>query len=79
MTNDELKELLFKTIDEQMDRYLEEKTHFGTYSDSARLEHAKFCILYDLVENAGIESEYIEWKYGNIRDELKKMIDKTRS
>ena len=71
---DELKNLLFKTVDDQMNAYLHEKEMFGTYSESARLEHAKFCVLYDLLERAGFESEYIEMKY----EEKKNTIDRIR-
>ena len=33
-------------------------------SDEAKLRHQRFCAIWDVIEEAGLDQEYEEWKEG---------------
>lgn len=63
MTLEEIKKVLFEKIDAQMSEYLSNKKQFGEYHEFTIPEYAKFCALYDFLEAAGLENEYLEFKH----------------
>lgn len=61
---DDLKELLFKECLYLIERYKYTKETFGEFDYLTGQTQAKFCIIYDLIERAGLEDEYNEWSVG---------------
>lgn len=59
---DDLKELLFKECFNLTNRYRHTKTTCGEFDYLTGQHHARICMVYDLIERAGLEDEYREWK-----------------
>lgn len=40
---------------------------YGEWSKEYDIQHAKFCVLYGLIEDSGLEEEYQVWKEGQAK------------
>lgn len=58
----DLKTLLFEETRYHFREYHRFKKEYGDWDDLVAIQQAKFKTLYNLIVEAGLEDEYIEWK-----------------
>lgn len=58
----DLKIVLFEETLHVLNRWMELKKELGDWDSLVDVQHAKFCSLYSVIENSGLEEEYQEWK-----------------
>ena len=63
---DLLKEKLFSKCNDKFE-ICETQSELGGDIEGTRAFH-EFCVLYGLIEEAGLETEYLRWKYGEDAD-----------
>ena len=64
----DLKTLLFENTYYHFREYHRLKKEFGQWDDLVAVQLAKFKTLYDIIVEAGLEDEYIEWRGGENAD-----------
>lgn len=57
-----LKELLFLTTATELDGYLYLSNSPYYSENEIEVQRQRFCSLYQLIEKAGLEDEYLKWK-----------------
>ena len=58
----DLKTVLFEETRYHFRKYHRFKKEYGDWDDLVAVESAKFKTLYNLIIEAGLEDEYIEWR-----------------
>lgn len=61
--------ILFKRVLDAKENYLNTKATYGYAHEWTQLEHAKFCALYQVVEDLNAEDLYQKWLAGDTADE----------
>ncbi len=62
MDENELKLLLFSNTNYYCHEYQRYLKLYGQWDSSVDLKRAKFTVLYEIIEDSGLEEEYAEWK-----------------
>lgn len=57
-----LKLVLFEETLNALNQWKESKKKFEKYDHVIKIELGKFCALYMVIKNCGLEEEYQEWK-----------------
>lgn len=65
---EDLKTILFRETLYHSGEYLILKKNFSEFDYIVDIQHAKFSVLHELIEESGLEDEYQKWKEGQLND-----------
>lgn len=57
-------QVLFKETQYYCNEWMRLKKELGEFDQLVRIQHARFCALYAVIEESGLEDEYQAWKKG---------------
>lgn len=64
----DLKIVLFEETLNALKQWMESKKCFGEFDRIVAVDHGRFCSLYTVIEESGLEEEYQKWKVGQVNE-----------
>ncbi len=72
-----LKELVFSRAKAELDAYRDMEQDGGYTDEEKKLQRQRFCSVYQIFEEAGLENEYEHWKEDKMVKRFKELLEET--